>query len=125
MLTRPRWRAGVVGEPPAAYLGAYLLDVMLNRRHESAVVALTLFGIAWTVATDALQLGSWRGAATSPLVALYATVAFRGARLGAVGELLSRNARWLAHAAAATALLLAFGDMSVAGHYVSWTGTLT
>jgi len=125
MLTRDQWMPVVVAETTAAYLAAYLLDVVLNHRQESALVALTLFGVAWTVATDALQLGAWRGAATSPLVALYAAVAFRGARLGAVGELLSRNARWLAHAAAGTALLLALGDMNMAGHYVAWTGTLT
>jgi hypothetical protein len=125
MLTRDQWMPVVVAETTSAYFVAYLLDVVLNRRHESALVALTLLGIAWAAATDALLLGSWRGAATSPLVALYAAVAFRGARLGAVGELLSRNARWLAHAAAATALVLAFGDMYVAGHYIAWTGTLT
>jgi hypothetical protein len=125
MLTRGQWLPGVVATTAAAYLAAYLLDVILNRRHESAFVALTLLGIAWTSTTDAMQLGVWRGAATSPLVALYAVVAFRGARLGPVGELLSRNARWLAHAAAAAALILAFGDMNEAGHYIAWTGTLT
>ena len=125
MLTRNQWMPVVVADTAAAYFVAYLLDVTLNRRHESALVALTLFGIAWTAATDALQLGAWRGAATSPLVALYAAVAFRGARLGAVAEMLSRNARWLAHLAAAAALVLALSDMNAAGHYIAWTGTLT
>jgi hypothetical protein len=125
MLTHNQWLPGVVATTTAAYFVAYLLDVALNRRHESSVVALTLFGIAWTAATDAAHLGVWRGAATSPLVALYAAVAFRGARLGAIGELLSREARWLAHAGAAAALVLTFGDMTAAGGYIAWTGTLT
>src|SRR6266851_5063220 len=111
MVSRGQWMPFVVAETAAAYLAAYLLDVTLNRRRESGLVALALFGIAWTTATDALQLGMWSGAATSPLVALYAVVAFRGSRLGPLGELLSWNARWLAHGAAATALVLAFGDM--------------
>src|SRR5712664_2114899 len=125
MVSRGQWMPFVVAETAAAYLVAYLLDVTLNRRRESGLVALALFGIAWTTATDALQLGMWRGAATSPLVALYAVVAFRGSRLGPLGELLSWNARWLAHFAAATALVLAFGDMNTAGNYIAWTGTLT
>ena len=125
MLTHNQWLPLVVAETAAAFLVAYLLDVVLNRKRESAAVALTLLGVAWTAATDALQLGVWRGAATSPLVALYAIGAFRGARLGPIGELLSWKAQPLAHAAAAMALLLAVGDMNEARHYIAWTGTLT
>ncbi|HEY4746925.1 MAG TPA: hypothetical protein VIH38_05150, partial [Steroidobacteraceae bacterium] len=119
------WLPNVVAATAAAYLVAYLVDVVLNRRQESAVVALTMFGVAWVCLTDALHLGTWRGAATSPLVTLYALVAFRAERLGEVGRLLSLHARWLAHVAAAAALLLAFGDMYAAGHWIAWTGSLT
>jgi hypothetical protein len=125
MSERGLWLPYVVAVTAAAYLVAYLVDIAFNRRQESAIVALTLFGVAWISLTDALHLGWWRGAAISPLVALYAVVAFRGERVGEVGRSLSRNARWLAHTAAAAALLLAFGDMYAAGHWIAWTGSLT
>jgi hypothetical protein len=125
MAARETWLPGVAAATAAAYVAAYLVDVALNRLQESAVVALTLFAIAWVCAADALHLGWWRGAAISPLVALYSLVAYRGAGVGRVGRLLSQNARWLAHLAAVTALVFAFGDMYVAGHWIAWTGSLT
>jgi hypothetical protein len=124
MVRQGQWMPWFAAATAAAFLAAYAMDVVLNRSEESALIALTLFGIAWVAATDALHLGWWRGAATSPLVAVYAAIAFRGTRIGAIGELASRHARWLAHLAAATALVLAFGDMLLADRWVPWTGTL-
>ena len=125
MVRHEQWMPLVAAGTAAAFMAAYAVDVVLNRREESAVVAMALFGIAWAATADAVQLGSWRGAAVSPLVAVYAAIAFRGNRLGIVGELLSRHARWLAHLAAAAALVLAFGDMLLVDRWVPWTGTLT
>lgn len=118
------WMPAIATATAAAFTLAYAVDVALNRREESALVALILFGVAWVVATDALHLGSWHGAAISPLVAVYSAIAFRGARLGAIGELVSRRAHWLAHLAAATALALALGEMLEAGRWLPWTGTV-
>ena len=89
MLSRNQWIPAVAAASAALFAIAYLLDTALNRREESALIALVLFGAAWVAGADALQLGWWRGATVAPLAVLYAVMAFRGARLGAVGELLS------------------------------------
>jgi hypothetical protein len=115
-----------VGVAAAAPFGlAYLVDLTLRRREESAIIALVLLGTAWVCGADALHLGIWRGAAIAPLAVVYAVIESRGARFGPIGELLARYTRYLTHAATAAALAFAFGDMIAAGHWIVWTGSVT
>ena len=91
------WMPAVAVTAAAPFGLAYLVDLTLRRREESAIIALVLLGTAWVCGADALHLGIWRGAAIAPLAVVYAVIEARGARLGPIGELLGRHTRYLTH----------------------------
>jgi hypothetical protein len=102
---------------------AYLVSAVLGRSLNSALLAQVAFGVMWSLVSTDLNLGQWRGASLTALVAVYGLVTYRGSRLGPLGGLFARYGVYRAHAAAALALILTGYSVGAAGAWL--TGAIT
>ncbi|GEM_PF-3761961 len=102
---------------------AYLVSAVLGRSLNSALLSQVAFGVTWSLISTDLNLGQWRGASLTALVAVYGLVTYRGRRLGPLGGLFARYGVYRAHAAAALALILTGYSVGAASAWL--TGSIT
>ena len=99
---------GSVWYPTAATLAViallYGLDARLRGDGLSPALSLGALVVAWIAGINALELRDWSGLAVTPLVGLFAMVAFRANRLGSVGKAYARRAEPFVHAVALIAI---------------------
>jgi hypothetical protein len=114
------WPAWIVTGLLAIVGIGYLLYRLIGGGREGSLLAQGILLLAWSCLLFDAGAGSWRGALTLMPGAVLALIAYRGPRLGAVGEKLGQDAPFFLHAAALLGSLLFLVDLLPAADWLPW-----